>query len=215
MGIDVKISNGKGDGTSLTLEKDGSANVTVSGLPPEDTNVLLVPFAEFMKNSSDSTDMRVSASLASPQEYFIKAGSSGDRYIHTIAFTIADASASLNEFGNTNNPLTNGCKLVYEDPELGEVVIADSLQTNFDFVQLCNFEPMFGTGTDAFKAANVQGSSEAYIPILDLEDVFGLPYGLKLRKNSVNKVKIVIQDDTTGVDRFDIKVYGYDRIEKG
>ena len=214
MSIDVRVKCGKSNSTILQVERNRAARVTVTGVPPADDSVFLRPFAEFLTNSAGSEDMRVVGSSAAPLEFFIQAGSQGDRYVNTLAFTIADASASLNEFGNLNTALANGCQLVYEDPEFGDVVIADALQTNFDFVQLCNFEPMFGTGSDAFKAANVQGASEAYIPILDMEDVFGLQYGLKLEKNSVKKLKIVIRDDVTGIDRFDVKAFGFDRLER-
>jgi hypothetical protein len=210
MTIKVTIKDGRGSGREASVDENHAVSVTNIGLPPSKLNATLKPFAEFLKSDADTEDMRIDGSTTNV-DYFIQAGNDGDRYIQTLAFTIADASASLNQFGNLA-ALTNGCDLVYEDRELGDVVIASALKTNFDFVQLCNFEPSFGTGSDAFLASNVSGASEAYIPILDITDVFGLPYGLRLPQGRTKKLKIVIKDNTTGIDRFDVKAFGFDRI---
>jgi hypothetical protein len=195
MTIKVTIKDGRGSGREASVDENHAVSVTNIGLPPSKLNATLKPFAEFLKSDADTEDMRIDGSTTNV-DYFIQAGNDGDRYIQTLAFTIADASASLNQFGNLT----------------GDVVIASALKTNFDFVQLCNFEPSFGTGTAAFLASNVSGASEAYIPILDITDVFGLPYGLRLPQGRTKKLKIVIKDNTTGIDRFDVKAFGFDRI---
>lgn len=215
MGIKSTIIDGKGTGKELVIDDTGAGYVTETKVPPKDLDVVLRPFATFMTDDGTpggSTDMRVDGSTTS-QDFYIQSGANGDRYIQTLAITIADAAASLNQFGNLS-ALTTGCQIIYEDPTLGDVILADSLKTNFDFVQLCNFEPTFGTGTAAFLASNVSGSSEAYIPILDLTDVFGLPYGLRLPVGSNKRLILRVNDNTTAVDRFDIKCFGFDRIDK-
>lgn len=213
MGIKTTIQDGRGSGNELSVDHNNSLSITDTGLPPENINVTLKPFAEFLVDINGSEDMQVVASLTNYTDFYIQSTESGDRFVHTLAFTIADASASLGEFGNTSNPLTNGCQLIYQDSELGDVIIADSLKTNFDFVQLCNFEPTFGTGSAAFLASNVQGASEAYIPILDIEDVFGIKHGIRLPRNSTKKLILRIRDTTTAVDRFDVKAFGFDRVK--
>ena len=212
MSVGTKIVDGNGSGKVAKVNGDGDLLVTTTGIPPETTNVVLKPFASLLETAAGSTDMKVTGTLAVPIDFYVQAGNQGDRYIQTLAFTIADAAASLNQFGNLS-ALTNGAQLIYEDSILGDTIIAESMKTNFDFVQLCNFEPTFGTGTAAFLASNVSGTSEAYVPVLDLTDVFGLPYGLRLPKDSDKKLKIRIRDTTTGVDRFDVKAFGFDRIE--
>jgi len=202
--------------TDIEAEFDSSRSlkVTSTNVPPKEMNVSLRPFVAFLTDDGTTTgdeDLRVDGSTTSV-EFFITSGSDGDRYIQTLAFTIADAGATLNNFGNIT-ALTNGCELLYEDAELGSVVIASLLKSNFDFVQLCNFEPTFGSGADAFRAKNVVSTSEAYIPLLDVTDIFGLPYGIRLPANSTKKITIRINDNVTGVDRFDVKAFGFDRIE--
>jgi len=211
MGLDVKIKDGGGTGTEAKVGNDGDLYVTNIGLPPKNVTAVLRPYSSFLTNEAGSEDMQVSATLAIPQDFYIEATGDGDRYIQTLAFTIADAGAGLSDFGNIT-ALTNGCQLIYQDSELGDVVIGDALKSNFDFVQLCNFEPTFGTGTESFRANNVTGTSEAYVPVLDITDVFGLPYGLRLPANSTKRLAIRVRDTTTGVDRFDVKAFGFDRI---
>lgn len=212
MGIDVKIKDGRGSGKEATVGEEGDVYTTNIGLPPKTVSAVLKPFASYMVNSAGSSDMQVTGTAAVPLDFYIESSNQGDRYIQTLAFTISDAGATLDKFGSIT-ALTNGCQLIYEDSELGDVIIADALQSNFDFVQLCNFEPSFGTGNAAFRATNVSGTSEAFIPILDITDVFGMPYGLRLPQHSTKKLKLRIRDNTTGVDRFDVKVYGFDRID--
>ena len=163
-----------------------------------------------MATSAGATDMKVNGSTTAV-DFNIVAATDGDRFIHSIAFTIADAGAAFNEFGNIT-ALTTGCDLEYNDAKVGTVVIGTALKTNFDFVQMCNFEPSFGTGTAAFRATNVAGTSEAYVPVLDTEDVFGLRYGIRIPQNSSIKLILRINDDVTAVDRFDVRCYGFDVV---
>lgn len=218
MTIKTKIVDGKGSGKEALVDEHHSVAVTETKIPPrnEDVNSVLRPFATYLTDdgtTSGSEDMRVDGSTTSV-EFFLQAPQDGDRYIQTLAITISDAGAQLNEFGNLA-ALTNGCELFYEDVSVGSVTLADSLKTNFDFVQLCNFEPTFGSGSSAFLALNVSGASEAYIPVLDMTDVFGLPYGLLLPKGSVKKIVLRVNDNVTGIDRFDIKAFGFDKVDKG
>tara|TARA_R110002096_G_scaffold178455_1_gene355418 strand:- start:601 stop:1239 length:639 start_codon:yes stop_codon:yes gene_type:complete len=212
MSLDVELKDGKGTGKKANIGTEGDLYVTNIGLPPKEVIATLRPFATLLTTDAGATDMRVSGTVAVPVDFYIQSENLGDRYIQSLAFTISDAGAQLKEFGNLT-ALTNGCQLIYEDSSLGDVIIAEAMQSNFDFVQLCNFNPSFGSGASAFLASNVIGTSEAYVPILDLTDVFGLPYGLRLPRNTDFKLKVRVRDTTTGVDRFDVKAFGFDRIE--
>jgi hypothetical protein len=211
MGIDTRIVDGSGSGKEATVGSDGDIYTTNIGLPPKEVSAVLRPFATLLADNTGVTDMLVDGSTIA-RDFYITAGNNGDRYIQTLAFTIADAGATLNSFGSIS-ALSIGCQLIYEDAELGDVIIAENMKTNFDFVQLCNFEPTFGTAADAFRAKNVESTSEAYVPILDLTDVFGMPYGLRLPGNSTKKLLLRIRDDVSTIDRFDVKAFGFDRID--
>ena len=118
---------------------------------------------------------------------------------------------TLNQFGNIG-ALTNGMRLFYID-ELGEVDIAEELQTNFDYVRLCSGLPSFGDGTSAFIANNVDFISEGIIPILDLKDTFGFRWGLEFRNGSTQRLVLRIRDDITGIDAMNVIIYGFLRLE--
>lgn len=210
MTIRVGVTNSTGDHHDLKVDRNNSAYVTDMGIPPATKNTSLKPFVEFLTNVG-SEDMLVDGSLTNV-DFTLGSSNEGDRFIHTMAFTIADGGATMNKFGNIA-PLVNGCDLILQDDKLGNVTIASGLKSNFDFVQLANFKPSFGTGTASFKASNVEGASEAYIPILDIQDVFGVRYGLRIVKDSTKKLILRINDNVSGIDRFDVKCYGYDMIE--
>ena len=76
---------------------------------------------------------------------------------------------------------------------------------------MCQGNPAFGNGTGAFRANNASGNSEGYIPVLDITDVFGLTWGIKLRKGTSDRIIMRIKDDTSAVDAFNCIAYGFTR----
>jgi hypothetical protein len=66
----------------------------------------------------------------------------------------------------------------------------------------------FDTTANAVSASNVSGASEGYIPFVDLDEIFNIPWGLRLRKNSTDKLYFKIQDNVTTIDDFNCIVYG-------
>ena len=198
------------DETAALLE-DGSQIVTTRPWPPlEDQKT-----QGFNRPMTDdglitgSEDMQVVGTLAAPIEFWIPASVDNDRYITTLFFTIADAAATLSQFGAVT-ALTNGCRIFYERKS-GEIDLHTTLKSNFDFVQFCEGQPAFGTGNDAFRGKNVSGNSEAYIPVKDLTKM-SPPYGIRLARGTQQRFVLQVRDTTTGVDRFDVRVEGFDRI---
>lgn len=210
MTIQVQIQNGKEKSKTLEIDDNSSALVSDTGLPPAITGTATKPFSILMSTSAGVTDMRVDGSVT-PVDFLLSSSDEGERYIHTLAITIADAGATLNKFGNIA-ALTNGCDLILQDEKLGDVIVSKSLKSNFDFVQMCSFKPYFGDGTAAFRASNVVGASEAYVPILDIDEVFGMKHALRISKDSPKKLILRVNDALGGIDRFDIRAFGYDVI---
>lgn len=191
--------------------QDGALVVTSRSLPEQNPPFLQAPFSTEFTNSAGSSDMRVNGSTT-PVQFTIPAEQTFNVYISSIAFIIADQNATLDKFGALA-ALTNGCTLSYFSGETGEVTIKDELKSNFDFVLLCQGDPAFAGSGGAFRANNVQGNSEGYLPTLKFDSIFGLPSGLLLRGNSVDKLIITINDNVTGVDRFQAFAYGTRIIE--
>ena len=150
--------------------------------------------------------MRVDGSVTNV-DFYVEAQAGCDIYIKTIAIVIADAGATLNKFGNIT-ALANGVEFFWETQADGETTLHPGLTSNFDFVQLCGGQPAFGDSAGAFRGTNIQGSSEGYIPVLDVGKIFGMPYGLRLKEGTTERLVFRVRDDTTGVDRFDIVAFG-------
>jgi len=211
MSIDVRIQDSKGSSNGVRVEKDGRMHVRDNGLPPFGDDLESRVYRDYFRDRFDGFDMRIDGATEI-QDFTVKADQENDRYIKTISFVIADDGASLEDFGAIN-ALTNGVQFLYED-ESGVVIINEALKTNWDFVRLAGGNPPFGTGTSSFKAPNVEGKVDAYIPVLNLSETFGLPYGIRLKAGSSQKIIIRVRDNTSGVDSFNAIAYGFDRLKE-
>jgi len=211
--IKTKLIGSGPERTEASVEKSGAVSVVERPFPPFGVQQNVRPFRQFMTDDgtvTGSEDMLVDGSVT-PVDFFVEAPQDQDLYVTRISFIVVDQNMTLNQFGNIG-ALTNGLRLFYID-ELGEVDIASSLTTNFDFIRLCSGLPSFGDGTTAFIANNVDFISEGIIPILDLKDTFGFRWGLEFRNGSTQKLVLRIQDDITGIDAMDVIVYGFLRLE--
>lgn len=205
MPLTVKIKGH--DGNILEVNGEKQIPVVVHPHPPKGEQLSATPLRQYFENSG-SNDMAVNGATTN-QVFSIDAIQDFDIYIKTISIIIADASQTLQEFGNTNAALTNGVLFEWASSDLGTVTIHDGLKTNFDFIRLGLGVPSIGDGASAFLANNAIATNiEAYIPVVDFSAVFGLKYGLRLRKNTADQVKFTIRDDCSGVDQFDVIAYG-------
>lgn len=209
MSLKTYIEDSGGSGNKARVSREKALFVSDLRLPPEDIEIPIRPFRSYFLNNG-SFDMRVVGSTASPIDFVIEAAEDADRFVDSISFVISDGQAVLNKFGNITS-LSVGTEIFYEDSVLGDVVIADSLTSNFDFVRLTGGSPI-GNTTNAYRASNVEGSSEGYICRLDFSDQFGMPWGIRLPRKSKLRLVIRIKDDTTGVDAHNAIAYGFDRV---
>lgn len=193
----IKIGDGDGGGQIAKVVNGGALLTQNVPFPPLGEVEQMKIFNEYLTLNGDGTtfDMRVDGSVTD-QVFSVNAENDNDIYISSLSFIIAGPGAALNEFANVG-ALTSGCTLTYQDETGSEIIISDSLKSNWDFVRLCNGTPSFGDGTNAFRASNVVGTSEAFIPVLDLKDTFGFQWGVKLRANTLQKFKLTVRDDLT------------------
>lgn len=211
MPIESEIKDGTGSARKLKIREDHSALVSVTGLPPgSDSAFVLKPYVALMKDANGSSDMLVDGSV-NAQDFYIESSSDYDRHILTMSWTIADAGATLNKFGNLA-ALANGCQIFFQDKELGDVYLHEAVKSNFDLIQVGLFKPAMNSGTSVMRLPNIEGSSEAFVPTLDVRDVFGLPYGMLIPKGSDKRIVFRIRDNVSGMDRFDCRVFGYDVV---
>lgn len=198
-------------GKEAVLTEENHLIVTQYTCPPLLSQRCRV-FRQFLTDdglASGTSSMLIGAAAA-PTEFWVQACCDADRYITTLSFVIADDGCDLDEFGAIA-ALANGCELFYET-YLGEVIIDDELQANWDFVRACLGEPSFGTGVDAFRARNIEGKVDAYIPILDFRRYIP-PHGIKLDMGTRQRLVLRVNDRTDQIDAFNARAYGFDRFE--
>jgi len=198
-------------GRQATVTSENHLVTTQYTCPPLEPQKNRV-FRQFLTDdgTATGTSSMLIAAAAAPTEFWVQACETADRYITTLSFVIADDGCDLDEFGAIA-ALVNGCELFYET-YTGEVVIDDALQTNWDFVRACLGEPTFGSGADAFKARDVEGKVDAFIPILDFRRYIP-PYGIKLDMGTRQRIVLRVNDRTDQIDAFDAKAYGFDRFQ--
>jgi hypothetical protein len=200
MTVEVAIKDGRGkNGNTLRINGEGEAHVVVHPHPPRDESIVSIPYRSYFTNGA-ATDMRVDGS-STAVEFSIDADGNDEVFIKTVSIVIADAGAALNEFGNLA-ALTNGLDFEWQTSDKGTVTIADQLKTNFDFVRLAGGQPTTAV------LSNVIGTSEAFLCVIDLAELFAIPYGLRLRKGSTDKLIFRVNDNVSTVDRFDIIGFG-------
>jgi hypothetical protein len=210
MAVKANIEDGSGNGNLAKVSNEGFLFTQESPFPPSGEETKITVYREFLTLNNDGTtnDMRVDGSTTS-QYFWVNAEPNFDIYITTLSFLISDAGAELDEFGNLV-ALTNGCRLFYEDNN-GEINIGTDLVSNFEFIRLCQGNPSFGNAADAFRARNIVGASEGYIPVFDFRN-FGFRWGLKLKAGSNNRLVMEINDNVSSVDGFNAVAYGFRRV---
>lgn len=187
----------------------GELLVASTGAPPNlsQRNVIFRQYMTQDGTPTGTSSMLVNGSVTNV-DYYISAQQDSDLYISAVSFVIADAGADLNEFGAIA-ALTNGCYLFYEN-QYGVIDINTALKTNWDFIRLCGGVPAFGSGVDCFRASNVFGASEAYIPFLNFIN-FIPPYGLRFERGTKQRLVLRIRDNVSAIDQFDVICYGQKR----
>ncbi|MEE9540672.1 MAG: hypothetical protein V3V85_04165 [Candidatus Thorarchaeota archaeon] len=209
MSLDVRIRDNNSRNT-MRVNGEGEAHVVVHSHPPRDEEIASLPFRQFFTDDGTETgsiDMRVDGSTTNAN-FSINAINDFDLYIRTVSIAIADAGARLNLFGALA-ALTNGIMFTHNTSESGTLVLHDSIQTNLEFIRLGLANPPIGSGTAAFRADITGGGADAYLPTIDFSQIFGLPWGLRLRKSTTDTITFTVRDDlSTGIDQFDIIGYG-------
>lgn len=210
MAVKANIEDGSGNGNFAKVSNEGFLFTQEAPFPPSGEETKITVYREFLTLNNDGTtnDMRVDGSTTS-QYFWVNSEPNFDIYITTLSFLISDAGAELDEFGNLA-ALTNGCRLFYEDNN-GEINIGTDLVSNFEFIRLCQGNPAFGNAADAFRARNIVGASEGYIPVFDFRN-FGFRWGLKLKAGTNNRLVMEINDNVSSIDGFNATAYGFRRV---
>lgn len=204
-GISVRIRH---KDKELNITNEGVIGIIPHNHPPLTETIFTLPFREYFTDGS-TNDMTVNGSLSTPVEYYIEAHSNNDIFIKYISIEIGDGgNPTLNKFGALS-ALTNGIKWTWTTQSLGEYELHEGIKTNKSFIRIGGDTASIGTGVDAFLAdVSGGGTEKSYLPNIDMSETFGMPYGLRLRKGTKDRVSFIVQDNLTGLTTFDIIGYG-------
>lgn len=157
-----------------------------------------------------TTRLAVDGSL-NPVRAFVTGQPEGDFYVKSANILIADSGVIKPNLFGSGPALLNGIDIFYDVQSANTTL--GTAKTNYDFIRFSSLTPPTGSKIDAFQVSNVNVDNEdAYNPILDLGRFSPYDIGIRIRKNSIDKFGIVINDDITGVSNFNILLEGYLRL---
>lgn len=213
MPLNIEIKDGKGSGSKAIISREGAINIVEHPHPPLNETLEALPYRKRFVNGA-TTNMNVDGSTNSV-DYVIAAQKDFNIYIKTIFVEIEDnGSPALNKFGSAA-ALSNGVEWIYFNQKLGEYTLHDGIKTNKEFIKLGIDTAGIGTGTDAFLAdVSGGGTSKSYLPVIDLGEMYGMRYGVKLEKGTTDKLIFRINDDLTSLVSLDAIAYGMRLSEK-
>ena len=207
--IDSRIIDGEGGGRALKINPEGQANVVVHPHPPRGEQASLFPVRQRFVDSAGAFDMAVDGSTTAV-EYSVTADDiNRDTYIKYLSVVIGDnGSPALNKFGAAA-ALSNGVRFIWASQDEGEIELHDGIKTNLEFIRVGSDTGAVGTGVDAFLAdVSGGGTEKSYLPSIDLSEIFGLVYGIRLRKGTTDKISFIVRDDLSTLLTFNIIAYG-------
>lgn len=191
------------NGKPLKINGEGEISVVVHPHPPIDEDKTSFPFRQYFTTTGStggSTDMRVNGSSTAPIEFYIKASATYDTWIKSISIKLADTSATLDKFGALA-VLTNGVEFSWSSQKEGVKIIHDGIKDNLEFFRLSSQSP---TLVDL-----AGGGADSIVVTIDLSDTFGTPYGVLLRKETLDKLSFKVRDNiSAGLNEFNIIGYG-------
>ena len=198
--LKTKLFSWNGE-TPVNIDNEGSMNVVVQPHPPLNEKIYSLPFREYFLNSSSNV-MAVDGSV-NYVDFTINALQDYDIYVKYISLEIGDGgSPNLNRFGALT-ALTNGVGFYHSNNFDGLYTLHEGIKTNKEFVRIGTDTAAIGSGTDAFLADVSGGAAEkSYLPSIDFAESYGLPYGVRLRKGSEDKLIFRVEDDLTALTTF-------------
>lgn len=209
--IGVKIVDGEGTGKEMNVGQCGEIPIVIHQHPPRMDDEVALPFRQYFTDTGSiggSNTLAVNGA-STPVDFYIKAIDNFDIYIKYISVEIGDGGTpALNKFGALS-ALSNGVGWYWFTNSLGEYELHEGIKTNKEFIRVGTDTAAIGTGTDAYLAdVSGGGTEKSYLPSIDIRESYGLYWGLKLTKSSLDKVIFRVRDDLTGLSTFNIVAYG-------
>ena len=207
--FNFRLWDGKGKSTAACVTSDQELCVINAPYPPL-VNQKVVPFRQYFTDDGlpdGDNDMSVDGSSTNV-DFHIPSKADEDRYITALNFIIGYGTSGSPYLWGDGAAMTNGTRLFYTSLR-GEVNIHEGIKSNQDFFRL-SFSPI----PTAWEVRSVNANNDfGYFISMDLTKM-GLPFGIKLDRNSSQKLVIRVRDFVSfAVDSFNCIAYGFDRFE--
>ncbi len=203
--MSIKANITSGEGRELMVYGEGYISVAKHQHPPENESIIAFPFRQYFTDNgfkSGSNDMTVNGST-NFVDFYIAAEDNCDVYIKYITVEIGDGgSPSLNKFGALG-ALSNGVAFYWDTQADPLYELHEGIKTNKEFIRIASDTAGIGTGVDAYLAdVSGGGTEKSYLPNMDMTEIYGLPWGLRLRKGTNDRIIFRVQDNLTGLTTF-------------
>ena len=192
-------------GKTLKVGDEGEIDVVIHQHPPIDEVRPALPFRSYFTDDGTITGdniMRVNGAV-NFVDFYVKANQDYDIYIKYITCEIGDnGTPSLNKFGNLT-ALFNGVAFLWDTQTEPEYILHEGIKTNKEFIRIASDTGAIGTGQDAYLAdVSGGGTEKSYLPNMDMAEIYGLSWGLRLRKGTNDRLVFRVRDDLTGLSTF-------------
>ena len=199
-----------GTESKLKVYDEGEIGVAIHQHPPKNETDPTRPFRQRFSDdgtATGTTSMIVDGSSTNV-DYYIEGNKDYDIYIRTISVQISDTgTVDLDKFGALT-ALSNGVEFEWSSDILGTVTLHDGIKTNLEFIRLGTLTAGVGGGTSAFQSDTSGAGNTTYLPIIDLAQLHGLQWGIRLRRGTNERLTFRIRDNMTGMTVFDAIGYG-------
>ena len=205
--ISTNIKDARTNKHGLRVYDEGELAITVHQHPVRYEKIVALPFRQYFTDTGDksgSSVMSVNGTLGNGFiDFSINASNDYDIYIKYITAEIGDGgSPSLNKFGNLA-ALTNGLGFFWDTQEEPLYELHEGIKTNKEFIRIASDTAGIGTGTEAYLAdVSGGGTEKSYLPNMDMTEIYGFQWGLRLRKASNDRLVFRVQDDLSGISTF-------------
>ncbi len=193
------------DGKQLSINGEGELSVVIHQHPPIEEEVSALPFRQYftLTGLSGGDNNMARDGSVNYADHYIAANQDYDIYIKYISVEIGDGgSPSLNKFGALT-ALTNGVAFYWDTQQEPLYELHEGIKTNKEFIRIASDTGAIGTGVEAYLAdVSGGGTEKSYLPNMDMKEVYGLPWGLRLRKGTLDKLILRVHDDLTGLSTF-------------
>jgi len=205
----MHIKDGTGTGFTAKVSRDHALYVTGVGgdLPAVGTPSRLRYFQQKMNKFGDTADfdMNVDGSVT-PVAFVLSSNAEYDIHVASIVISYSDSAIVNNRFGNIAG-VTNGFDL--DITELGVTVpLLTSVKTGGEMIIQSSAYNLFAgaTGTAINEISNFTGNTDAQVVVIPVGQY--VEGGIRLGRGTVDRFTAYVNDDFTGLDLFNVTMFG-------